>query len=618
MTGAANDPNEKRRRVLRTTIASTWSGTGQVSSSIISNVGLVQHQLSVVCTSVPSAGVLQVYVRPAKSGFWALLGTINLATYGSGQLFFPGVYDGIRLQFSTALVGGGTVYASLASVGTSFSPSPNLSKEQQPRFMAGNWQSWNGTGPISYSNPLHGSYSQHQFAITGGTGTVNLFGRPTGEQYFTQINSDTAAINAAGSIVFFPGLYDAFLIEPVGTVTGAISATVASVAEEQILPILPWQLAASNAPYVISFNGRTGAVTLTSSDVTTALGYTPANPATFISSFKNKIINGTFDWWQRGTSATTTAAATNYLADRWQWNSLGGTTAVYSQQTFTPGQTAVPNNPTHFMRHVVTSVAGTSNGYLVTQPIESVQTLAGLAFSLTFWARADTNRNIAVEFNQSFGTGGSPSGVVTGIAVTTINLTSAWQLFTVTGTMPSIAGKTLGTSFDGALLVNFWMDAGSTYNARTNSLGQQSGTFDFAQIDLEGNASPTAPEFRPREIELAMCQRYYEKSYDSNVAPGTASIAVGQYIAYLAGLASGTYQPGSMIHFRVTKRATPTITLYNPSSGASGAAQDQAAGASISASANNAGTNTFLVLTTAHAANTAYNIQFCWTANAEL
>jgi hypothetical protein len=328
------DVNEKRRRVIRLAIASAWNGVGFVSANLLNNVGLTQHQISIACSQVPAAGVVQVQVRPAKSGFWVPIGSINLATFGSGQLFIPGVYDGVRLTMTTALSAGVTIAASLASVGTSLTPSPNLSKDQRHRFIATNWASWNGVGPITvFGSGTHGGYAQHQFAITGGTGAVNLFGRPTGQTFFTQINSDTAAIKAAGAIVFFPGMYDAFLVEPVGTVSGTISMTVASVGEELPLPIWPWQLNASGQGYVTSFNGRTGAVTLTAADVAavltgsmidTALGYTPNNPAGFTYGLRNLIINAAGQVNQLAyVSGTATTSANQYTLDMWKVQTSG-------------------------------------------------------------------------------------------------------------------------------------------------------------------------------------------------------------------------------------------------------------------------------------------------------
>lgn len=220
--------------------------------------------------------------------------------------------------------------------------------------------------------------------------------------------------------------------------------------------------------------------------------------------FRNKIINGGFDIWQRGTSQTSSGYGSD---DRWN-NNNSGSTKTASQQTFTVGQTDVPGNPRYWARTVVTTSAGASNYCLKSQSIENVATLSGQTSTLSFWAKADASKNIAIELFQSFGTGGSPSSGVSGIGVTTCALTTSWKYFTVTVSIPSISGKTLGTNNDHSLSVNFWFDAGSSFNARTNSLGQQSGTFDIAQVQLEQGLSATPFEQRPIGMELALCQRY--------------------------------------------------------------------------------------------------------------
>jgi len=224
---------------------------------------------------------------------------------------------------------------------------------------------------------------------------------------------------------------------------------------------------------------------------------------------KNYIINGNFDIWQRGTSQTNAGYASD---DRWS-NYHNGSTKTHSQQEFTLGQTDVPNEPKYFSRTVVTSVAGVYNYCFKIQRLESVRSLAGKTATLSFYAKADAAKNIAVELTQQFGTDGSPSEAITGIEVTTCVLTTSWQKFTITVNLPSIAGKTLGTNNDDSLELLFWFDAGSYYNARTNSLGQQSGTFDIAQVQLEEGSVATNFEYRPIGEELALCQRYYHTLY---------------------------------------------------------------------------------------------------------
>lgn len=230
-----------------------------------------------------------------------------------------------------------------------------------------------------------------------------------------------------------------------------------------------------------------------------------SNAVTPFTGFKNRIINGNFDFWQRGTSFT---AANALTSDRWLVANIGSTHTT-SRQAFTLGQTAVSGEPTYFSRTVVASVAGASNYAVLLQRIESVRTLAGQTATVSFWAKADASRNIAVEFEQRFGTTGSPSSDVTTF-VGTCALTTSWQKFTITVNIPSISGKTLGSDNNDFLQLDFWFDAGSSYNARTNSLGQQSGTFDIAQVQVEAGSVATPFEMRPLQTELALCQRYYQ------------------------------------------------------------------------------------------------------------
>jgi hypothetical protein len=220
--------------------------------------------------------------------------------------------------------------------------------------------------------------------------------------------------------------------------------------------------------------------------------------------FRNKLINGGFDIWQRGTSQTTSGYGSD---DRWG-NENTGSTKTASRQTFTLGQTDVPGSPKFWSRTVVTTSAGASNFCNKIQRVESVLTLAGQTATLSFWAKADASKNIAVEFVQWFGLGGSPSSIVSGIGVTTCALTTSWQKFVVTVNVPSITGKTLGTDLGDFLAAVFWFDAGSTFNSRTNSLGQQSGTFDISNVQLEAGSVATPFEQRPVGTELVLCQRY--------------------------------------------------------------------------------------------------------------
>jgi len=278
---------------------------------------------------------------------------------------------------------------------------------------------------------------------------------------------------------------------------------------------------------------------------------------------RSKIINGNFDVWQRGTSGSS-----GYIADRWTTVSSGSTTAI-SRQSFTLGQTDVPDEPIYFHRVVVTSVAGAGSNAILVQRVEGVRNLAGQAATLSFWAKADASKNIAAEFVQVYGSGGSPSSATIAIGVTTIALTTAWQKFTVTVNIPSISGKTLGTAGDDFLSMNFWFDAGGDFNGRTNSLGQQSGTFDIAQVQLEAGDTATPFEHRSFGAELALCQRYFQSSFATGTAPA-AGLLISMYVTGTAySTSAGT---GLGTRFPVDMRSTPTMAYYpaTPASGSVG------------------------------------------------
>ena len=257
-----------------------------------------------------------------------------------------------------------------------------------------------------------------------------------------------------------------------------------------------------------------------------------------LAGFRNRIINGNFDIWQRGTSFT----ASNYGADRWIHGRLG-TTHTVSRQSFALGQTNVPNEPTYFCRTIVSSVAGSGNFSALIQRIEGVRSFAGQQVTVSFWAKADASKSISVDFLQYFGTGGSPTPSldVGAIGATKIAIGTTWQKITITASIPSISGKTIGTNNNDALDFYIWFDASSVDDARTVSLGHQSGTFDIAQVQIERGPVATPFEQRPIGTELALCQRYYEV-LRLDVRRGSSEAGQPQW-----------EQTG----FRVTKRTAP-------------------------------------------------------------
>jgi hypothetical protein len=308
----------------------------------------------------------------------------------------------------------------------------------------------------------------------------------------------------------------------------------------------------------ITGGGTTGAVTVSFDQANFGGGQFAAG--------KNKIINGDFGIWQRGTSFSSMGFGA-YTADRFQ-NAQANTLAVTaSQQSFTAGAAPVAGYESAFFhRTVVPANSGSGDYAQLSQKIEDVRDYAGQQVTLSFWAKAASGTpKIAIELTQNFGTGGSPSSAVD-TYITQVTTSTSWARYTATFTVPSISGKTVGTTANTSFLqVQLWYSAGSSLNARTGSLGNQANTFDIWGVQLEAGsvATPfqTASGGSP-QAELAMCQRYYEKSYQLTTAPGTAD-QTGSY-----GLCVGTNTVAANYFtyapvLKVTKRTTPTITLYD-------------------------------------------------------
>jgi hypothetical protein len=152
----------------------------------------------------------------------------------------------------------------------------------------------------------------------------------------------------------------------------------------------------------------------------------------------------------------------------------------------------------------------------------------------------------------------------------------------------TFAGDTSGTLDDDnarSMQLNFWLHAGSTYtggtysantwqsrassdNMRAVGIGSFFDSTDneiqVTGVQLEVGEQATPFEHRSFGDELLRCQRYYEKSFNHSVAPGTAT-ATG--LIEGSGTAGNETTTEMTLHakFAVHKRANPTVTIYDTS-----------------------------------------------------
>jgi hypothetical protein len=250
---------------------------------------------------------------------------------------------------------------------------------------------------------------------------------------------------------------------------------------------------------------------------------------------KNRLINSDYSIWQRGTSFT---GFSIYTADRWfHTYDNNPTSATVSRQAFTPGTAPVAGYEGQYFLRMGVTTAGTATGQFLYQRVEDVRTLAGQSVTYSFWAKADSARTVGVYSYQNFGSGGSAdvSGSTTNFSVTT-----AWQRFSMSVTMGSMTGKTIGA--------NSFMGFVMTMPAANGV------AIDFWGAQLEAGSAVTAFETASGSIqgELALCQRYYYR-------------IGGEQTFQAMALGWGNGSAGAYIHITtpVSMRVAPTALDYS-------------------------------------------------------
>ena len=220
----------------------------------------------------------------------------------------------------------------------------------------------------------------------------------------TVINADPSAggNNAFGvwsvggtsgtSYVDFQGYYGASVVGSTlirlnysggGVLVGSLSGTGTRMVVADSTGTLSTQSIPSTG--VTSFNTRTGAVTLSSSDVTTALGFTPynsTNPSAYISLTS---LSGsapiTYNTSTGAISITQASTSTNGYLSSTDWNTFNGKQAALSGTGFVKisGTTISYDNSTYYL-------ASNPSGYITSSALSSYLPLAGGTLTGIFYS----------------------------------------------------------------------------------------------------------------------------------------------------------------------------------------------------------------------------------------
>lgn len=368
--------------------------------------------------------------------------------------------------------------------------------------------------------------------------------------------------------------------------------------------------------------------------ISSSLGSSALLPAGL--GFRNVLINGDMKVAQRGTSFTYATGGGSYYygADRWRtqdytWSA--GTNPTVSNET-----TVVPTGFTNAYKWANGATALTFNSggnQFINQTIEgySASALYGKTCSLSFWVRSSTAGKYSIWFTNGAATRSLLKTYVINSANTweyktlTIDMTTAissgvWEKTTSAGLSMSF---NLGSHADrtGSTNLDAW-GALSSYDYRTsdsvNLATIANSTFYLTGVQLEQNLQPTPFEQRPIGVELALCQRYYEKSYENATAPGTATYT---RLVTMTGSA-GSATTGEIIgnyYWAAVKRVAPTVSWYDHSGNSNRVTRLQYG---VSNHANNvasAGTVTErMAVVSSTSGNTGQSLQFHFVADVEL
>ena len=287
---------------------------------------------------------------------------------------------------------------------------------------------------------------------------------------------------------------------------------------------------------------------------------------------KNRIINGAMVIDQRNAGASVTPTADTYTLDRWLV-SLTQASKFSVQQN--AGSVTPPAGFTNYLG--ITSLSAYSitstDVFYVKQAIEGYN-IADLAWgtadaktvTVSFWVRSSLTGTFGGAIRRGAGniyvypfTYSIPvANTWTQISVTITPPTTTWNSSTTNGVgLNLILGLGIGATYSGT--AGSWQ-ASDIYGATgaTSVVGTNGATFYITGVQLEVGSSATGFEYRQYQQELALCQRYYEKSYNVDVVPATNTTTGGVW--FITGSATGNI--GGRVNFAVSKRATPTITTY--------------------------------------------------------
>jgi hypothetical protein len=291
---------------------------------------------------------------------------------------------------------------------------------------------------------------------------------------------------------------------------------------------------------------------------------------------RNMIINGNMEVAQRSTSVAVTASG-YHTCDRWGITLDSAGRFTMSQESITDlegfgkalkldcttADTSIASSEVLFLYQKFEGqfLQRMQKGFSSAKPVTVSFYVKGNA-SATYVAELLDADNSSRHINKSF------------------SVTTSWSRVSLT--FPGDTTGKLDADNAYSLRLNIWLHAGSDYSGGTlqTSWGSSVGAnraagitsffdstdreFFITGVQMELGEVATPFEHETFDDNLVRCQRYYQKSYVYETAPGTAT----QHGFWSTGGHQGGTSTGyveGIINFERLMRATPTLTLYDHS-----------------------------------------------------
>lgn len=260
---------------------------------------------------------------------------------------------------------------------------------------------------------------------------------------------------------------------------------------------------------------------------------------------RNALYNGAMQVWQRGTGSTSSSAGSRtFLADRWYVNPSGAAVNQLRSTTIPTGSRAQYSLELQGATSVTTVLIGqrllASDMPIIKRTITCqayVQNLSGAAFNPSLLLgtpnASDDFTTVVNRLTQSIQS--CPD--------------SAWTQVSHTVDISAY------TNIDNGLQVEIQIPSGSLVSGDTVRI---------TEVQIAACSVVTPLDVSTFHQELSRCLPFYEKSFPHATAPAQSAGASGS--VYLSQVvAASTAMSGAGVRFKAEKRASPTVTIYNPS-----------------------------------------------------